>query len=166
MAASTKFGQLDSGSSRTELGQGVSLCSGSQSPWMIDHFGSAAAIEEPFRLGILSEAPELLSVIVFEETMSPWVRQALLVSAIILALLPLVEMGDHWETYGSDPEFVTVITVAAICFGFLLFRRDVVCALRRLLILKVALREALRIGWSPSLIVQDNPPTIRAPIRI
>ena len=98
--------------------------------------------------------------------MSPWVRRALLVSAIILALLPLVELGDHWETYGSDPEFVSVITVAAICLGFLLFRRDVVCALRRLLILKVALREALRIGWSPSLIVQDSPPTIRAPIRI
>lgn len=98
--------------------------------------------------------------------MSPWVRRALLVSAIILALLPLVEMGDHWEAYGSDPEFVTVITVAAICLGFLLFRRDVVSVLRRLLILKVALREALRVGWSPSLLVQDNPPIIRAPIRI
>lgn len=98
--------------------------------------------------------------------MSPWVRRALVVSAIILALLPLVELGDHWETYGSDPEFVTVITVAAICLGFLLFRRDVVCVLRRLVILKVALREALRVGWCPSLLIQDHSPPIRAPIRI
>ena len=98
--------------------------------------------------------------------MSPWVRRTLLVSAIILALLPLVELGDHWETYGSDPEFVNVITVAAICLGFLLFRRDVMSVLRRLFIVKVALCQALGVGWSRSLLIQDNPPTIRAPIRI
>ena len=98
--------------------------------------------------------------------MSSWVRRALLVAAIIVVLLPLVELGDHWETYGSDPEFVTVITVAAICLGFLLFRRDVVCALRRLVTLKIALRDVLRVGWSPSLIIQDESPPIRAPIRI
>lgn len=98
--------------------------------------------------------------------MSPWVRRALLAAAIIVALLPLVEMGDHFETYGSDPEFVHVITVAAVCLGFLLFRRDVVGALRRLLIPKVALRQAPAIGWSRSLLIQASPPTIRAPIRI
>ena len=113
-----------------------------------------------------TQKSQLLFVIVFESTMSPWVRRALLVAAIIVVLLPLVELGDHWETYGSDPEFVTVITVAAICLGFLLFRRDVVCALRRLVTLKIALREVLRVGWSPSLIIQDESPPIRAPIRI
>ena len=87
-------------------------------------------------------------------------------AAIIVALLPLVEIGDHWEAYGSDPEFVHVITVAAVCLGFLLFRREIVVALRRLSILKVALYEALSVGWSTSLLVQDNPPTVRAPIRI
>jgi hypothetical protein len=98
--------------------------------------------------------------------MSQWVRRALLVVAIIVVLLPLVELGDQWETYGSDPEFVTVITVAAICLGFLLFRRDVVGALRRLVTVKIALREVLRLGWSPSLIIQGESPPIRAPIRI
>ena len=98
--------------------------------------------------------------------MSPWIRRALLASAIILALLPLVEIGDHWETYGSDPEFVHVITVAAVCLGFLLFRREIAVALRRLLIVNVTLREALKVSASSSLLVQDDPPPIRAPIRI
>ncbi len=98
--------------------------------------------------------------------MSPWVRRALLVAAIILALLPLVEVGDHWETYGSDPEFVHVVTIAAVCLGFLLFRREIVVALRRLLIVNVTLREALKVSWASFLLVQDNSPPIRAPIRI
>ena len=98
--------------------------------------------------------------------MSSWLRRALLVSAIIVALLPLVELGDQWETYGSDPEFVHVITVAAICLGFLLFRREIAFALRRLLIFTVTLCKSLKVGWSFSLLVQDHPPPIRAPIRI
>ncbi len=98
--------------------------------------------------------------------MSLWVRRALLVAAIILVLLPLVELGDHWETYGSDPEFVHVITVAAICLGFLLFRREIAFALRRLMVISVSLRDGLNVAWSFSLLVQDNPPPIRAPIRI
>lgn len=98
--------------------------------------------------------------------MSPWVRRALLVAAIILVLLPLVELGDHWETYGSDPEFVHVITVAAICLGFLLFRREIALALRRLMVISVSLREGLNVAWSSSLLVQDRAPPIRVPIRI
>ena len=98
--------------------------------------------------------------------MSPWVRRALLVAAIILVLLPLVEIGDRWETFGSDPEFVHVITVAAICLGFLLFRREIACALRRLLIVTVAMREALKLDSLSPLPIQDSPPRIRAPIRI
>ena len=98
--------------------------------------------------------------------MSPWLRRALLVAAIILALLPLVEIGDHWETYGSDPEFVHVVTVAAVCLGFLLFRREIVVALRRLLSVNVTLREALQVNGASFPLVQDNSPPIRAPIRI
>ncbi len=90
----------------------------------------------------------------------------MLVAAIILALLPLVEIGDHWEAYGSDPEFVHVITVAAVCLGFLLFRREIAFALRRLLIVNVTLREAVKVCGASSLLVQDNSPPIRAPIRI
>ena len=98
--------------------------------------------------------------------MSPWFRRALLIAAIILALLPLVEVGDHWETYGSDPEFVHVVTVAAVCLGFLLFRQKIVVALRRLLSVNVTLREALQVNGASFLLVQDNSPPIRAPIRI
>ncbi|HYM74873.1 MAG TPA: hypothetical protein VE377_02755 [Candidatus Dormibacteraeota bacterium] len=98
--------------------------------------------------------------------MSPWVRRALLIAAIVLVLLPLVEIGDRWETFGSDPEFVHVITVAAICLGFLLFRREIVCVLRRLLTINVAMREALNVDCLSPLPIQDSPPRIRAPIRI
>lgn len=98
--------------------------------------------------------------------MSPWIRRTLLVAAVILVLLPLVEVGDHWETYGSDPEFAHVITVAAVCLGFLLFRRDIAVALRRLLIVNVTLREVLQVRGASFLLVQDNSPPIRAPIRI
>jgi|SRR5579863_1981587 len=98
--------------------------------------------------------------------MSPWVRRALLVAAIIVVLLPLVEMGDHWETYGSDPEFVHVITVAAICLGFLLFRREIAFALRHLTGIGLSLQEGLKVDWSSPLLVQDSLPPIRAPIRI
>ena len=132
---------------------------------MLDH-EDATALGEPLGPEHRSKRPELLFMIIFDKSMGPWVRRALLVAAIFLVLLPLVELGDQWETYGSDPEFVTVITVAAICAGFLLFRRDVVCALRHLATLKIALREALSVGWSPSLIIPNESPPIRAPIRI
>ena len=98
--------------------------------------------------------------------MNLWIRRALLLAAIILVLLPLVEIGDHWENYGSDPEFVHVITVAAVCLGLVLFRREIAIGLRRLLIVNVILREALRVSWASSPLVQDNSPPIRAPIRI
>ena len=60
-------------------------------------------------------------------------RTLLMVLAIVLALLPLVELVDHWEFYGSDPEFVSVCTVLGIGFGILLaFRRAILSCLRRL----------------------------------
>ena len=95
-----------------------------------------------------------------------WVKRALLIAAIAVALLPLFELGDDSETYGSDPEFVTVITVGAICLGFLLFRRDVAFALRRLPIFNPPVNQGLRITCSLSMFALDSPPSIRAPIRI
>ena len=44
-------------------------------------------------------------------------KPVLLTLAIVLALLPLVELVDHWESYGSDPEFVSVCTVLGVAFG-------------------------------------------------
>jgi hypothetical protein len=94
-------------------------------------------------------------------------RRALLAAAIIVALLPLVELGDHWESYGSDPEFVSVITVAAVCLGFLLFRREIVFALRRL---PLPAHTAARLPGAfcrfSLRLIQDGLPDIRAPIRI
>jgi len=94
-------------------------------------------------------------------------RRALLAAAIIVALLPLVELGDHWESYGSDPEFVSVLTVAAVCLGFLLFRREIVFGLRRLL---ASSHSAARLAGPVSCLllplIQDGLPDIRAPIRI
>jgi hypothetical protein len=90
----------------------------------------------------------------------------LLVLAIVVVLLPLVELGDHWESYGSDPEFVNVITVAAICLGFLLFRREIVLALRRLA-LPASIAAHLPSQFHPLWgLVQVRLPDIRAPIRI
>ena len=60
-------------------------------------------------------------------------RTLLMVLAIVLALLPLVELVDQWESYGSDPEFVSVCTVLGNGFGILLaFRRAILSCLRRL----------------------------------
>lgn len=88
-------------------------------------------------------------------------------AAIIVALLPLVELGDRWESYGSDPEFVSVVTVAAVCLGFLLFRREIVVALRRLCLrADVPTRQPATHTSSSSLRIQDGLPAIRAPIRI
>ena len=94
-------------------------------------------------------------------------RRALLVLAIVVVLLPLVELGDRWESYGSDPEFVNVITVAAICLGFLLFRREIVVALRRLL-LPPLIAPRMRGQFNRLLLglIQVRLPDIRAPIRI
>jgi len=87
-----------------------------------------------------------------------------LVATIIVVLLPLVELGDHWESYGSNPEFVSVLTVAAISLGFLLFRREMLFVLRRLF-----LGTQVSTGGSINFLlrsIQDGLPDIRAPIRI
>ena len=93
-------------------------------------------------------------------------RRGLVLLAMAVALLPLVEFFDHRESYGSDPEFVSVITTAAVCLGFLLFRREIVFALRRLLFVHAAVREPTTFFCSALPLIQDRPPPIRAPIRI
>lgn len=85
---------------------------------------------------------------------------------MILVLLPLIELGDHYETPGSDPEFVSVITVAAICLGFLLFPREIAFALRQLLLRNSPLSERSKVCCCLTAFAQDSLPRIRAPIRI
>jgi hypothetical protein len=94
-------------------------------------------------------------------------RRALLAAAIIMVLLPLVELGDHWESYGSDPEFVSVLTVAVISLGFLLFRQEIVFVLRRFF-WPTPVSNCGSIAFSHFLVplIQDGLPDIRAPIRI
>ena len=53
-------------------------------------------------------------------------RASAIAFAMLLALLPLIELVDHWESYGSDPEFVSVCTILAIAFGFLLLFRSAI----------------------------------------
>ena len=94
-------------------------------------------------------------------------RASAIAFAMLLALLPLIELVDHWESYGSDPEFVSVCTILAIAFGFLLlFRRAILYALSRVLTACFSLKEsATPINFSPDF-VQEISPRIRAPIRI
>ena len=115
----------------------------------------------------LSGATERLVVPVIASTrMSFWLRRVLLAIAILVALLPLVEVGDKWESYGSDPEFVNVITVLAVAGGFLLFRREIATGLRRFRILPRLIRRSIRIPLSSVTVIQDSLPLIRSPIRI
>ena len=94
-------------------------------------------------------------------------RPVLLTLAIVLALLPLVELVDHWESYGSDPEFVSLCTVLGIAFGILLaFRRALLSCLRRLVSRRFSLsRLAVPTSISPD-VIQAVFVRIRAPIRI
>ena len=95
-------------------------------------------------------------------------KSALLMAcAMLLALLPLVELVDHWETYGSDAEFVSVCTVVAIAFGFaLLFRRTILYLSSRLLAGRCSFSgSTVAIQFFPDVVPTVSPP-IRAPIRI
>ena len=94
-------------------------------------------------------------------------RAVLIAFAIVLALLPLVELVDHWESYGSDPEFVSVCTVAGIAFGLLLaFRRAILRSLGRLLTRRFSLSQSVLSTASSPDVIQAVFLRIRAPIRI
>jgi hypothetical protein len=94
-------------------------------------------------------------------------RALLMACAILLALLPLIELVDHWENYRSDPEFVSVCTFLGIAFGFvLLLRRAFLSPFSRLLSGRFSFgRSAVAIHFSPDVVPTVSPP-IRAPIRI
>lgn len=87
--------------------------------------------------------------------------------AVLLALLPLIELVDHWEAYGSDPEFVSVCTVLGIAVGsVLLFRRAFRAPFRRLLSDRfLFLRSVVAIHFATDVVPTVSPP-VRAPIRI
>ena len=94
-------------------------------------------------------------------------KLVLLVLAIALAVLPLVELVDHWESYGSDPEFVSVCTVAGIAFGILFaFRRAIVSCLSRLLPRLFSLSQLQALAPRSPDFPQAVFTPIRAPIRI
>ena len=95
-------------------------------------------------------------------------QKALLMAvAILLALLPLIELVDHWEAYGSDPEFVSVCTVVGIALGFvLLFHHAIHYLVRRPLPTRFSLgQSAVAIAISLAVVPTASPP-IPAPIRI
>ena len=94
-------------------------------------------------------------------------RRVLLALAIVLALLPFVELVDHWESFGSDPEFVSVCTVLGVACGILIVIRNAILAcLRRLLPIRFALRQGLMLATISSGVIQAILPRIRTPIRI
>ena len=94
-------------------------------------------------------------------------RVLILVGAILLALLPLVELVDHWESFGADPEFVSVCTVLGIAFALCVLARAAVLRLvkyfRAVFLLPV--RSSIFLH-SAVVIIQTVFPRIRAPIRI
>lgn len=94
-------------------------------------------------------------------------RVLMLVGALLLALLPLVELVDHWESFGADPEFVSVCTVLGVAFALCVLVRAavlrVVKCFRVLFLLPVRLSSFPR---SAVVIIQAVVPRIRAPIRV
>lgn len=90
-----------------------------------------------------------------------------ILGAILLALLPLIEFVDHWESFGSDPEFVSVCTVLGIAFALMLLIRTAILhlvnRLRTVLLLPAQSTGPLH-SWDD--VIQTVVPRIRAPIRI
>ena len=94
-------------------------------------------------------------------------RILLVVLALVLALLPFVEIFDHWESIGSDPEFVSVCTVVGIAFGAIfVLRRAILSCLRRLWPNRFSLGQSLSLIPISATVIQAVFPRIRAPIRV
>jgi hypothetical protein len=90
-----------------------------------------------------------------------------MLGAILLALLPLVELVDHWETFGSDPEFVSVCTVLGIAFALVVLIRG---AVQRLIahfrtVFHLPSQSSSPVYFSVD-VIQTVFPRIRAPIRV
>ena len=94
-------------------------------------------------------------------------RVLILVGALLLALLPLVELVDHWESFGADPEFVSVCTVLgialALCF---LVRAAVLRVVKYFRAVFLLPNPSSSFLPSPVVIVQTVFPRIRAPLRV
>ena len=94
-------------------------------------------------------------------------RALILIGALLLALLPLVELVDHWESFGADPEFVSVCTVLGIAFALcLLVRAAVACVVKYfqpVFLLPVRSSSFLH---SAVVIIQTVFSRIRAPLRV
>ena len=94
-------------------------------------------------------------------------RALIMLGAILLALLPLIEFVDHWESFGSDPEFVSICTGLGIAFALVLLIRSAVLHLvkqfRTLLRLPAQLTSPL---YCSAVVIQTVFPRIRPPIRI
>ena len=66
-------------------------------------------------------------------------KAAFLALAIVLVLLPIVELFDHWESFGSDPELISSCVVLGIALSFLVvFQRAALHCLRRLWPIRIA----------------------------
>ena len=91
----------------------------------------------------------------------------ILVGTILLALLPLVELVDQWESFGSDTEFVSVCTVLGGALALCLLVRTAILKVVRLFRtvwrLPTGLSETLHFSIDADRVVV---PRIRAPIRI
>lgn len=94
-------------------------------------------------------------------------RVLILVGALLLALLPLVELVDHWESFGADPEFVSVCTVLGIAFALcLLVRAAVLRVMKYLRVVSLLPNPSSSFLHSAVAIIQTVFPRIRAPIRV
>ena len=94
-------------------------------------------------------------------------RILLVALALVLALLPFVEVFDHWESFGSDPEFVSVCTVVGIAFGAIfVLRRAILACLGRLWPNRFSLGQSLSLTPISATVIQAVFPRIRAPIRV
>ena len=94
-------------------------------------------------------------------------RVLILVGAILLALLPLVELVDDWESFGSDPEFVSACTVLGIAFALcLLVRAAVLRVVKYFRVVSLLPLQSSSFLHSAAFIIQTVFPRIRAPLRL
>ena len=94
-------------------------------------------------------------------------RVLILVGALLLALLPLVELVDHWESFGANPEFVSVCTVLGIAFALcLLVRAAVVGVLKYFQPVFLLPARSSSFLHTALVIIQTVFPCIRPPIRV
>lgn len=94
-------------------------------------------------------------------------RALTILGAILLALLPLIELVDHWESFGSEPEFVSVCTILGIALALVfLIRSAMLHVVNRVRTLLLWPAEQASPFYTPVDLVQTMFPRIRSPIRV